>query len=72
VQLGYMIYSNRSYRIDARKLSDLLRTGLYSPVYHGQDGVCVQEKVLCSEGPTGEKRVYTRDRWRAKKLIPVQ
>ena len=30
---------NKSDRIDARKLSDLLRTGLLSPVYHGDSGV---------------------------------
>jgi transposase len=30
---------NKSDRIDARKLADLLRTGLLSPVYHGENGV---------------------------------
>jgi transposase len=30
---------NKNDRIDARKLADLLRTGLLSPVYHGEDGV---------------------------------
>jgi transposase len=30
---------NKNDRIDARKLADLLRTGLLSPVYHGQNGV---------------------------------
>ena len=30
---------NKSDRIDARKLADLLRTGLLSPVYHGGAGV---------------------------------
>ena len=30
---------NKSDRIDARKLADLLRTGLLSPVYHGEAGV---------------------------------
>jgi transposase len=30
---------NKSDRVDARKLADLLRTGLLSPVYHGDCGV---------------------------------
>src|SRR6266567_8463031 len=30
---------NKSDRIDARKLADLLRTGLLSPVYHGENGL---------------------------------
>jgi Transposase len=30
---------SKSDRIDARKLADLLRTGLLSPVYHGEAGV---------------------------------
>src|SRR6202163_1475027 len=30
---------NKNDRIDARKLADLLRCGLLSPVYHGENGV---------------------------------
>jgi transposase len=30
---------NKNDRIDARKLADLLRTGLLSPVYHGEHGI---------------------------------
>jgi len=30
---------NKNDRVDARKLSDLLRTGVVSPVYHGECGV---------------------------------
>jgi transposase len=30
---------NKSDRVDARKLSDLLRAGLLTPVYHGENGV---------------------------------
>ncbi len=30
---------NKNDRSDARKLADLLRTGLLSPVYHGEAGV---------------------------------
>jgi transposase len=30
---------NKSDRVDARKLADLLRTGMLSPVYHGECGV---------------------------------
>src|SRR6202162_1872656 len=29
---------NKNDRIDARKLADLLRSGLLSPVYHGENG----------------------------------
>ena len=34
-------------------------------------GGTIWEKTLCSEGPTGGNRVYTRNRRRAKKFIPV-
>src|ERR1700693_3869832 len=30
---------NKNDRIDARKLADLLRTGLLSAVYHGENGI---------------------------------
>jgi transposase len=30
---------NKNDRVDARKLSDLLRAGLLTPVYHGENGV---------------------------------
>jgi hypothetical protein len=30
---------NKNDRIDARKLADLLRAGLLSPVYHGENGI---------------------------------
>jgi hypothetical protein len=30
---------NKNDRVDARKLSDLLRAGLLSPVYHGESGI---------------------------------
>ena len=30
---------NKNDRIDARKLADLLRTGLLSPVYHRENGI---------------------------------
>jgi transposase len=30
---------NKNDRIDARKLAELLRSGLLSPVYHGENGV---------------------------------
>ena len=30
---------NKSDRVDARKLAELLRTGLLSPVYHGESGI---------------------------------
>ena len=31
----------------------------------------IREKILCSDGPTGGKRVYTPNRRAAKKLIPA-
>jgi hypothetical protein len=30
---------NKNDRVDARKLSDLLRAGLITPVYHGESGI---------------------------------
>lgn len=39
---------NKSDRIDARKLADLLRTGLLSPVYHGESGVRVLKELARS------------------------
>ncbi|HEU0048650.1 MAG TPA: transposase, partial [Nitrososphaera sp.] len=30
---------NKSDKIDARKLADLLRTGMLRPVYHGEHGL---------------------------------
>jgi hypothetical protein len=36
---------NKSDRIDARKLADLLRAGLLSPVYHGESGVRTQREL---------------------------
>jgi transposase len=39
---------NKNDRIDARKLADLLRTGLLSPVYHGENGVRVLKELARS------------------------
>src|SRR5208282_5249305 len=39
---------NKSDRIDARKLADLLRTGLLSPVYHGENGVRALQELARS------------------------
>jgi len=36
---------NKNDRIDARKLADLLRSGLLSPVYHGENGVRVLKEL---------------------------
>ena len=38
---------NKNDRVDARKLSDLLRAGLLTPVYHGESGV----RTLRETGP---------------------
>lgn len=39
---------NKNDRIDARKLADLLRSGLLSPVYHGDNGVRALKEVARS------------------------
>jgi transposase len=39
---------NKNDRIDARKLADLLRTGLLSPVYHGEHGIRVLKELARS------------------------
>src|ERR1700733_9152791 len=39
---------NKNDRIDARKLADLLRSGLLSPVYHGDTGVRVLKELARS------------------------
>ena len=39
---------NKNDRIDARKLADLLRSGLLSPVYHGENGVRVLKELARS------------------------
>jgi transposase len=39
---------NKNDRIDARKLADLLRSGLLSPVYHGESGVRILRELARS------------------------
>jgi transposase len=39
---------NKSDKIDARKLADLLRAGLLSPVYHGENGVSLLRELARS------------------------
>ena len=39
---------NKNDRIDARKLADLLRVGLLSPVYHGESGVGMLKELARS------------------------
>ena len=39
---------NKNDRIDARKLADLLRSGLLSAVYHGENGVRVLKELARS------------------------
>jgi len=36
---GLLNAGSKSDRVDARKLSDLLRAGMLAPVYHGENGV---------------------------------
>lgn len=39
---------NKNDRIDARKLADLFRTGLLSPVYHGENGIRILRELARS------------------------
>ena len=39
---------NKSDRIDARKLAELLRSNLLSPVYHGENGVRILKELAHS------------------------
>ena len=39
---------NKNDRIDARKLADLLRSGLLSPVYHGENGIRMLKELARS------------------------
>jgi transposase len=39
---------NKNDRVDARKLADLLRSGLLSPVYHGESGVRLLKELARS------------------------
>ena len=39
---------NKNDRIDARKLADLLRTGMLSPVYHGENGLRMLKELARS------------------------
>lgn len=48
---------NKNDRIDARKLADLLRTGLLSPVYHEENGVRSLKELL----PGTEPRCHAGD-----------
>ena len=38
-QYAFLKEGNKSDQIDARKLADLLRTGMLRPVYHGEQGL---------------------------------
>src|SRR5580704_8605744 len=58
---------NKNDRIDARKLADLLRSGLLSPVYHGENGLRTLRElarsylaVVASLFPDGRIRERTR------------
>jgi transposase len=39
---------NKSDKVDARKLADLLRTGMLRPVYHGEHGLRTLRELGCS------------------------
>src|SRR5258706_5730762 len=57
---------DKNDRIDARKLADLLRTGLLSPVYHGENGVRTLQELPRSY--LALNRVVTRGMNRLKAL----
>jgi len=54
---------NKSDRIDARKLSDLLRAGLLSPVYHGEQSTRTLQQLV------GSYLAMTEDTGRAMRRI---
>ncbi len=56
---------NKSDRIDARKLAELLRTGLLSPVYHGGAGVRTLKELARSYLTITEDLTRTMNRLKA-------
>ncbi len=51
---------NKNDKVDARKLSELLRAGLLSPVYHGERGVRTPEGT-CPQLSNAHERFALRD-----------
>ena len=51
---------NKNDKVDARKLSELLRAGLLSPVYHGERGVRTL-KGTCPQLSNAHERFDPRD-----------
>src|SRR5579862_8250456 len=56
---------NKNDRIDARKLADLLRTGLLSPVYHGENGVRTLKELARSYLPLTRDTTRVMNRLKA-------
>src|SRR5271167_2292057 len=56
---------NKSDKIDARKLADLLRTGMLSPVYHGENSPRVLKDVVISYTALTEDTVRVMARLKA-------
>ena len=56
---------NKSDRIDARKLAELLRAGLLSPVYHGQDSSATVKQLGRSYAALTEDTTRTMGRIKA-------
>ncbi len=56
---------NKSDRIDARKLAELLRAGLLSPVYHGQNSTQTVKQLVRSYSALTEDTTRTMGRLKA-------
>src|SRR5215469_10946488 len=56
---------NKNDRIDARKLADLLRSGLLSPVYHGENGLRTLKELARSYLAVGQDLTRAMNRLKA-------
>lgn len=56
---------NKNDRIDARKLADLLRSGLLSPVYHGENGLRTLKELARSYLAVTQDLTRVRNRLKA-------
>lgn len=56
---------NKNDRIDARKLADLLRSGLLSPVYHGENGIRTLKELARSYLAVTQDLTRVRNRLKA-------
>jgi transposase len=56
---------NKSDKVDARKLADLLRTGMLRPVYHGENGVRTLRELGRSYQTIGKDLTWVMNRLKA-------